>query len=149
MCVLSLDNKWCCDPRPCVWLSASFSPGPAPFPGRVGAVLFPGAPWAAPSGPPWFWLPALWHPCLRCWPSRWRLQPAFPPSPLPGCVSTQARKRRRCLSGHTPRSQRPALSMSHPLPLPRPQLQESRPASAQAHFCHSHCYGVRSSRLKV
>lgn len=89
------------------------------------------------------------NPCLGCWPGRWRLQPAFPPSPLPGCVSAQAWKRRRCLSGHTPRSQRPALSMSHPLPLPRPQLQESRPASAQAHFCHSHRYAVRSSRLKV
>lgn len=108
-------------PHPCVWLSASFSPGAQlPFQGERGAVLFRGVPGAAPSGPRGSGLPATWPTLPRGWPSSWGLRPALPPSLLPGCVSAWAQKRRRLLSGH--RGGRalphrpPKISETSPLP---------------------------------
>lgn len=153
-----MDSKWCCDPRPSVQLSASFSPGAhtAPYPGRVGGSTISGSSvgctfWPHGSGLPTLWLHALG---------------AGPAAGAPACFSTVStpglhvsggpeekdaplRTQRRLCSPPPAQigSWRPALSVSHPIP-PTPT-----PASGkQACLCLGTClplslgYGVCSAR---
>lgn len=126
-CALSLDSKWCCDPRPCVQLSASFSPGAhtAPLPGRVGGSTISGSSVGCTFRPRGSGLPALRLCALGTGPAAGALA-CFSTISTPGLrVSGGPEEKdaplrtqwRLCSPPPTPiGSWRPALSVPHPLP---------------------------------